>query len=74
MEQALQRLHRLNEVNLVKAKLRPWLQDFSLGAVYDEAMVRAQIAATIDALGEEYTGFALWSSNNLYTEEVLLSH
>jgi len=30
-------------------KLRPWLQDFDLGAVYDAAMVCAQIQATYDA-------------------------
>lgn len=71
MEQALEKLHRLQKLTSVKAKLRPWLQDFSLGAVYDEKMVKAQIAATKDALGEEYSGFVLWSSDNLYTKEAL---
>jgi len=32
-----------------KAKLRPWLQDFNLGAIYDAAKVRAQIDATYDS-------------------------
>ncbi len=34
----------------VRAKLRPWLQDFSLGAIYGKEQVRAQIKATSDAL------------------------
>ncbi len=31
------------------AKLRPWLQDFNLGATYDAAKVKAQIDATTEA-------------------------
>ncbi|MGA2328405.1 MAG: putative glycoside hydrolase [Bryobacteraceae bacterium] len=54
-----------------KAKLRPWLQDFSLGARYDAAMVQAQVRAVRDALGERYAGYLLWSSSNLYTREAL---
>ena len=34
----------------IGSKLRPWLQDFNLGAVYDAAMVNKQIQATYDAL------------------------
>lgn len=34
----------------VRAKLRPWLQDFNLGAIYGSDQVRAQIKATSDAL------------------------
>ena len=33
----------------LKAKLRPWLQDFNLGATYDAKMVKAQIQAVYDA-------------------------
>lgn len=33
-----------------RAKLRPWLQDFNLGATYDAAKVRAQIKAVTDSL------------------------
>jgi hypothetical protein len=54
-----------------KAKLRPWLQDFNLGARYDAAMVQAQVRAVRDALGERYAGYLLWSSSNLYTREAL---
>lgn len=54
-----------------QAKLRPWLQDFNLGARYDAAMVQAQIQALRDALGERYAGFMLWSSSNVYTRQAL---
>ncbi len=61
------------------AKLRPWLQDFDLGAVYDAEKVRAQIQATYDALinassssgGEYYGGWLLWDPANTYTEGAL---
>ncbi len=33
----------------VTAKLRPWLQDFNLGAAYDAAKVKAQIKATTES-------------------------
>jgi hypothetical protein len=45
-------------------KLRPWLQDFSLGAVYTPEMVRAQIQATYDA---GLTSWLLWNASNRYT-------
>jgi hypothetical protein len=53
------------------AKLRPWLQDFNLGATYDAIMVQAQIQATKEAMGEAYTGFLLWAPTNVYTQEAL---
>lgn len=73
MKMALEKLHRFNELNPTAAKLRPWLQDFNLGAVYDGGMVRAEIAAAREALGDESAGFLLWSSDNLYTREALLA-
>lgn len=52
----------------VRAKVRPWLQDFDLGAVYTPAMVRAQI----DVAEEEgAAGWLLWSPRNTYTVEAL---
>ncbi|MBU6501135.1 MAG: hypothetical protein KGJ89_04595 [Patescibacteria group bacterium] len=33
-----------------RAKLRPWLQDFDLGATYDAAMVKKEMQATYDSL------------------------
>lgn len=48
-----------------RAKLRPWLQAFNLGATYDETKIRAQIDTV-----EQYTdaGWLLWNAANRYTE------
>ena len=62
-----------------KAALRPWLQDFDLGADYDADKVRAQIQAVVDSFGGEnppaggvdYRGFMLWNPANVYTHEAL---
>ena len=51
------------------SKLRPWLQDFDLGAVYGPDKVRAQIQATYDV---GLTSWMLWNAGNKYTEEALL--
>ena len=54
--------------------MRPWLQDFDLGAdtsrgiVYDAAKVKAQIKAAEDAGA---SGWLLWNARNVYTEEAL---
>lgn len=53
------------------AELIPWLQDFNIGAEYDADMVRAQIRAVSDAMGEEYRGFLLWSPKNQYSTAAL---
>ncbi|MDP2598982.1 MAG: putative glycoside hydrolase [Candidatus Liptonbacteria bacterium] len=60
------------------AKLRPWLQDFNLGATYDAPMIRKQIQATDDSLlnvtGTRqgyYGGWLLWSAANTYTTGAL---
>ncbi len=45
-------------------QLRPWLQDFSLGAIYNAEMVRAQIKATYDV---GLDSWLLWSPSNKYT-------
>lgn len=58
------------ETGNTRAKLRPWLQDFNLGANYTQAMVEAEIKATQDALGENYNGFMLWNARNLYHDNV----
>lgn len=53
-----------------ESKVRPWLQDFDLGAVYTAEMIRAQIKASDEAGG---TGWALWDPRNIYTKGALLS-
>lgn len=52
-----------------RAKLRPWLQDFDLGAVYDREKIRAQIQAAEEAGA---AGWMIWNSSNIYTEEAYI--
>ncbi|HZS51250.1 MAG TPA: putative glycoside hydrolase [Bryobacterales bacterium] len=62
---------RLRNARPVRGRLRPWLQDFNIGARYDKDRVEAQIKAVQDALGDAYAGYLLWSPSNNYTEEAL---
>lgn len=50
-------------------KLRPWLQDFDMGATYTAEMVRAQMKATYDA---GLTSWMLWDPSNKYTPAALI--
>ena len=59
---------KLQAVNIPKDKLRPWLQDFNLGAIYTPDMVQAQITATED-LGIQ--SWLMWDAGNIYTSSVL---
>lgn len=47
-----------------RAQVRPWLQAFNIGAVYNAAKIRAQIDAV-----EKYpnAGWLLWNASNRYT-------
>ncbi len=71
MENASKRLSDFNQLQERSVQLRPWLQDFSLGAVYDVGMVRSEIEAVYDAAEDNFRGFMLWNSSNVYTEEAL---
>nr|MDQ2982280.1 putative glycoside hydrolase [Actinomycetota bacterium] len=51
-----------------KARLTPWLQDFSLGRTYTIEDVLSQVAAT---RGQHTGGFLLWNPEGLYNESVL---
>lgn len=51
------------------AKLRPWLQDFDLGAHYDTRKIELQKQAVYDAGAY---GWLLWNPKNIYTESALL--
>jgi len=53
------------------AKFRPWLQDFNMGADYTADMVKQEIKATQDSLGNDYNGFMLWNPFNIYTEDAI---
>jgi len=71
MKKALKRLNDFNEKNNKNAKLRPWLQDFTLTIPYDAEKVKLEIRALKDVLGKDYNGFMLWNSQNFYTKEAL---
>lgn len=47
-------------------KLRPWLQDFDLGADYNAGMIRKQKQAVYDA---GLNSWLMWSPSNKYTAE-----
>ena len=58
------------------SRLRPWLQDFDLGADYDAEKVRAQINAVYDSASstpELVNGWMLWDPRNVYTREALMN-
>ncbi len=53
------------------AKIRPWIQDFDLGALYDADMVKQEIKAVINSMGEDFDGYMLWNPSNYYTKEAI---
>ncbi len=64
--------------SVLSVKLRPWLQDFNLGATYNASMVQKEIQAAYDALLNvsstkqgRFDGWLLWSAANTYTEGAL---
>ena len=66
---------RIGEASEFKAKVRPYLQDFTIKMIegyyqtYGVKQVREQIQAVYDAGYEEWI---LWAGNNKYTESALL--
>ncbi len=73
MTSAVARLNTLRNATgagpVVYGELRPWLQDFDLGADYTAEMVRAQIKAVYDA--DPNMGWMLWDPRNEYTKGAL---
>jgi len=65
-----------------RGKLRPWIQDFDLGAVYNAAMVHKEFQAVKDSLDStsthstssgqatpgQFTGWLVWNPSNNYVE------
>jgi hypothetical protein len=49
-------------------KIRPWLQDFDLGATYTKDMIKAQIKAVYD---NGLNSWLLWDPSNKYTPSAL---
>lgn len=52
-------------LSLKVAGVRPWLQDFNLGADYTPDMVKAQMKASVDGGA---SGWIFWNARNVYTE------
>ncbi len=61
-KKAFERLER-TEGN---SSIRPWLQDFNMGAIYTSSEVESQVRAIKEALGEDYKGYMLWNPSNYY--------
>lgn len=68
----LSEIQQATEIKL--ATLRPWLQDFNMGAYYTTEMVEQEIKATQDALGDDFNGFMLWNPSNIYTQGAVLKN
>jgi hypothetical protein len=66
----LEGVKRAQNASTSPLKLRPWLQDFDLGANYGVAEVQAQIKATYDV---GLTSWLLWDASNKYTPAALLA-
>ena len=59
-------IKRLQAMEEPVSKLRPWLQDFNLGATYDVTKVNAQMKALAD-LG--IASWMMWDPSNTYTTD-----
>jgi hypothetical protein len=57
-----------SDTKRIGSKIRPWLQDFDMGATYDAMMVRKQMQAVYDA---GLDSWLLWDPSNKYTREAL---
>jgi len=51
-----------------RARIRPWLQAFSLGAVYDKNMIEQQITAVDNVTSTD--GWLLWNARNYYPDYI----
>lgn len=60
-------IKRLEAQGWDKSKLRPWLQDFSLGVTYTPARVKAQLEALED---NQISSWMMWNSASRYTLSV----
>ncbi len=73
MDKAVEREQMWNLANgratSTPSKLKPWLQDFDLGAPYGVPEIQAQMKATYDS---GLTGWLFWDAGNRYTREAYL--
>ncbi len=61
-------INKTNKVSGDKNKIRPWLQDFDMGAVYTKELIQAEIKAVYD---NGLTSWMLWDPSNKYTPSAL---
>ncbi|MDP2676944.1 MAG: putative glycoside hydrolase [bacterium] len=59
-------VERMVAASTTPSKLRPWIQDFDLGATYDADMIRKQKQAVYDA---GLSSWMAWDPSNKYTKE-----
>ena len=57
-------IKKIEALGFSKDKIRPWLQDFDLGANYTSGMVKAEQQAVYDA---GLSSWMMWDSSNKYT-------
>ncbi|MFA6476610.1 MAG: putative glycoside hydrolase [Candidatus Paceibacterota bacterium] len=57
-------IKKIEALGFSKNKIRPWLQDFDLGATYTASMVKAEQQAVYDA---GLSSWMMWDSSNKYT-------
>ncbi len=59
---------KTEKVNGDKNKIRPWLQDFDMGAVYTKELIQKEMKAVYD---NNLTSWMLWDPANKYTPSAL---
>ncbi len=69
---ALAELKTAENASVKLAELRPWLQDFNMGAFYTAEMVKSEIKASQDSLKDNFAGYLLWSPSNVYSKNAIL--
>lgn len=57
-------IKKIEALGFDKNKIRPWLQDFDLGATYTSSMVKAQHSAVYDT---GLNSWMMWDASNKYT-------
>jgi hypothetical protein len=53
------------------AEIRPWIQDFSLGAVYTADMVKEQLRAAEE---HDTSGYFVWNASNRYSYDAFIDN
>jgi hypothetical protein len=61
-------VNKTKNINQNILKIRPWLQDFDLGATYTKDMIHSEMKAVYD---NNLTSWMLWDPSNKYTPSAL---